>query len=110
MGNFEVLSKPFALSRRCCSRYLFTDRKAAEAALRESEDHYRHMVELNPQILWVLDAEGNATAISPRWEQVTGMSAANADRRGFLEAIHPEDILIDSVSGSPLPSPSENER
>ena len=68
-----------------------TERKAAEAALRESEDHYRHMVELNPQIPWVLDAEGNAMAISPRWEQVTGMSAATAEGRGFLEAIHPED-------------------
>lgn len=68
-----------------------TDRKAAEAALHESEDHYRHMVELNPQIPWVLDADGGAMAISPRWEQVTGMSAASAEGRGFLEAIHPED-------------------
>ncbi len=32
-----------------------TARKRTEAALRESEDHYRHMVELNPQIPWVLD-------------------------------------------------------
>jgi PAS domain-containing protein len=56
-----------------------TDRKAADAVLRESEDHYRHMVELNPQIPWVLDADGSAMAISPQWEQVTGMSTATAD-------------------------------
>jgi PAS domain S-box-containing protein len=86
-----------------------TERKAAEAALQESEDHYRHMVELNPQIPWVLDADGNAMALSPRWEQVTGMSVATAEGRGFLEAIHPEDrpraedIIAESIrSGDPI--------
>ena len=68
-----------------------TDRKRAEAALRESEDHYRHMVELNPQIPWVLNAEGMATMISPRWRQVTGMSDEESRGRGFIGAIHPED-------------------
>ena len=86
-----------------------TERKVAEAALRESEDHYRHMVELNPQIPWELDADGNAMAIGPRWEQVTGMSAATAEGRGFLEAIHPEDrprvehaIAASIRSGDPI--------
>jgi PAS domain S-box-containing protein len=68
-----------------------TDRKRTEAALRESEDHYRHMVELNPQIPWVLDDQGRATMISPRWQQVTGMSEEESRGRGFISALHPED-------------------
>jgi PAS domain S-box-containing protein len=68
-----------------------TARKRAEAALRESEDHYRHMVELNPQIPWVLDDKGMATMISPRWQQITGMSEEDYRGRGFISALHPAD-------------------
>jgi PAS domain S-box-containing protein len=68
-----------------------TARKQTEAALRESEDHYRHMVELNPQIPWVLDENGMATMISPRWRQITGMSEADSRGRGFIGALHPDD-------------------
>jgi len=66
-------------------------RKRTEAALRESEDHYRHMVELNPQIPWVLDDQGMATMISPRWKQITGMSEEEYRGRGFINALHPAD-------------------
>jgi PAS domain S-box-containing protein len=65
--------------------------KRTEAALRESEDHYRHMVELNPQIPWVLDDKGMATMISPRWRQITGMSEEDYRGRGFISALHPDD-------------------
>ena len=68
-----------------------TARKRTEAALRESEDHYRHMVELNPQIPWVLDDQGMATMISPRWKQITGMSEEDYRGRGFINALHPAD-------------------
>jgi len=68
-----------------------TARKRAEAALRESEDHYRHMVELNPQIPWVLDDKGMAIMISPRWRQITGMSEEESRGRGFINALHPDD-------------------
>lgn len=68
-----------------------TARRRMEVALKESEDHYRHMVELNPQIPWVLDENGMATMISPRWEQITGMSRDAYHGRGFIAAIHAED-------------------
>lgn len=68
-----------------------TERKEAEAALRESEDHYRHMVELNPQIPWVLDAEGNALSVSPRWGKLTGLNYEGATGQGYFKATHPDD-------------------
>jgi PAS domain S-box-containing protein len=68
-----------------------TARRRAEAALRESEDHYRHMVELNPQIPWVLDENGMAIMLSPRWQQMTGMCEQDYRGRGFISALHPDD-------------------
>ena len=69
-----------------------TERKRAEEALRESEEHLRSMVELNPEIPWVMDSEGNNLDVSSRWEQVTGLSKERARNLGWLEAVHPEDV------------------
>jgi PAS domain S-box-containing protein len=69
-----------------------TERKHAEDALRASEDHYRHMVELNPQMPWVMDAEGNNLDISARWVQMTGLTKQQTHRLGWLDALHPDDV------------------
>jgi hypothetical protein len=44
-----------------------TAQRAAEARLRESEAHYLHAVELNPQMPWTADAEGNILHVNERW-------------------------------------------
>jgi PAS domain S-box-containing protein len=65
--------------------------KEKEAALRESEDHYRHTVELNPQAPWVMDPEGNNIACSSRWETITGLTSAETKGYGWMTALHPDD-------------------
>ena len=69
-----------------------TERKLAEDTLREAEDEYHHLVELSPQIPWVLDAEGNLMNISSRWVQLTGMSKEQSRNVGWLHALHPDDV------------------
>jgi PAS domain S-box-containing protein len=69
-----------------------SDRKRAELALRESEEHYRHMVELNPHTPWVMDTQGRATELSPRWEKMTGLPAEQALGTGWLKMLHPDDL------------------
>lgn len=63
-----------------------------EAALAESELHHRHSVELNPQIPWIADADGQMTEISPRWFELTGYTPEQALRQGWRAAIHPDDL------------------
>ena len=65
--------------------------KQKEEALRESEDHYRNAVELNPQTPWVMDAQGNNISISSRWETITGLTLEQTKDYGWLDAVHPDD-------------------
>ncbi|HEY8612908.1 MAG TPA: PAS domain S-box protein [Roseomonas sp.] len=69
-----------------------TDRVRAQEALRESEENYRHTIELSPQIPWVADADGQVIAISPRWGQLVGMAHEETLGMGWLAAIHPDDV------------------
>ena len=61
-------------------------------ALRESEEHYRHAVEHNPQIPWTADPSGKILSASSRWTQVTGLSLENATGDRWLRALHPDDV------------------
>jgi PAS domain S-box-containing protein len=86
-----------------------TQRKRSEEALLESESHYRHMVELNPHTPWVLDAQGRALDLSPRWLTISGLTWEQSQGRGFLNAVHPDDLqrVVDSLdesiaSGEPI--------
>ncbi|ACO31374.1 MULTISPECIES: EAL domain-containing protein [Acidobacterium] len=69
-----------------------TERRLAQNALRESEDHYRHTVELNPQVNWTCDAAGNLMTANHRWQELTGLTPEQSMGHGWLTAVHPEDL------------------
>ena len=65
--------------------------KQKEEALRESEDHHRHVVELNPQTPWMMDAAGQNTSVSSRWQTLTNLTPEQTKGHGWMDAVHPED-------------------
>lgn len=69
-----------------------TDIRRAESALRESEAHYRHSVELNPQVPWTADAQGLVSEAGPRWEELTGRSVEQGKGTGWAEQVHPDGL------------------
>ncbi len=69
-----------------------TGRKRTEAALKESEDHYRHMFELNPHVPWVLNEKGEVIEASPNWESYTGQTDEEALGNGWMKMLHPDDV------------------
>jgi diguanylate cyclase (GGDEF)-like protein/PAS domain S-box-containing protein len=66
--------------------------RQAEQALRESEEHYRYSVELNPGIPWTADSQGNILAVSSRMYEVTGLFTEEGLGRGWTKILHPEDL------------------
>ena len=79
---------------------LAIERQRNDAALRESEEHHRHSVELNPQISWTADPQGNLLDVSSRWQDRTGMSVSEAVGSGWSQALHPDDSASSSCRWS----------
>ncbi len=68
-----------------------TARKRSEAALRASEERYRVLADLNPQAIWMGDAEGNITYANQGFLAYIGLTPENLSGLGWLEAFAPED-------------------
>ena len=65
---------------------------ALESALAESREHYRWSVELSPQVPWTAAPNGSIEEVGPRFEDLTGISMEEARGRGWMGALHEEDV------------------
>ena len=64
------------------------ERTRAEQSLRESEDHYRHAVELNPQVAWTSLPDGRLNRVAHRWFEWTGTTGLEGS---WKDGMHPDD-------------------
>jgi PAS domain S-box-containing protein len=65
-----------------------TDAHQADLALRESEDHYRHAVELDPQTSWTSAPDGQLDSVNRRWFEWTGTSGLGSS---YADGLHADD-------------------
>ena len=69
-----------------------SDHKKMADARQRSEEHYRYMVQLNPQMPWIMEPSGKIIEASPRWEQITGQAEKDTLDSGWKNVVHPEDL------------------
>ncbi|MEG3918916.1 PAS domain S-box protein [Microcoleus sp. T3_A4] len=71
-----------------------SDRKATEAALKESEERFRQLAENIESVFWMVGIQPQEIIyISPGYEKIWGRSCADlyANGRFFADSLHPED-------------------
>jgi PAS domain S-box-containing protein len=85
----EWLRSEAAMARDVAERSRAAVERAESAQrLRDSEDHYRHTVELNPQVTWTALADGQLNRVSRRWLSWTGTTGLGSS---WAEGLHPDD-------------------
>ena len=67
------------------------ERKQAELALRTSEDRFRTLAMASPLAIFLTDARGDCTFVTPRMIDLWGAPVSTLLGRGFLDAAHPDD-------------------
>src|SRR5438132_1353415 len=76
-----------------------SERRTAEAALRESEERYRTLVEGVRDIIFALSPEGTIASLNPAFETITGWRREEWVGRPFERLVHPEDLPLAPPGG-----------
>lgn len=66
-------------------------RHQMEAALRQSEERFRRLVETIPSVVWTAAPDGTITYVNRRWLEFCGITADDNARRWPELVLHPDD-------------------
>ena len=68
-----------------------TKQKEAERLINESEQKFRLLADSMPQFIWTSDPKGNLNYFSKTVYDFSGLTAAQIDKDGWLQIVHPDD-------------------
>jgi PAS domain S-box-containing protein len=98
MGKRNILASYFpiegvkGIDRVACIFLDITDRKMAEASLRESEERFRVVADTAPVMIWMSGTDKKPTYFNKAWVEFTGR-ALDVEQQSVLTAItHPDDL------------------
>ncbi|WP_175517107.1 PAS domain S-box protein [Planctomicrobium piriforme] len=69
-----------------------TDRKGAERTIRESEQRWRSLTQMLPQLIWTTNPDGTADYYSPQFLEFTGKLPEELLVNGWHCILHPDEL------------------
>ncbi len=69
-----------------------TDRKQAEAALRDSETRFRQMTDIAPMLVWMSGTDKLCSYFNQSWLTFTGRTLEQEMGNGWAKGVHPNDL------------------
>lgn len=59
---------------------------------KEREAYFQSMADAVPELLWTAGPDGAADFLNGRWQEYTGLAAADSRGSGWAKAVHPNDL------------------
>ena len=87
-GKLSILTLLQDISQR---QNALRERQRTESALQKREKLLRVLVTSVPVGIFQTDAQGDCLFVNAKWQEMTGLSDAEATGEGWVKALHPED-------------------
>ncbi|MCC5645485.1 PAS domain S-box protein [Nostoc sp. CHAB 5824] len=89
---------PVSIGKAFCREINQSERLLVEAALKKSENQYRHLVETSQDMIWSVDIDGLITFVNPAVKQIYGYEPQEMMGRALTDFISPTQIAQDKAA------------
>jgi two-component system, NtrC family, sensor kinase len=95
IGGLIVIREDITTQKRIAAEHCNLeqhDRDSMAAALTESEEKFRRLVESANDLTYMIGLDGHFTYLSPQFRDMWGYELADFEDKSFAEIVHPEDM------------------